>query len=168
MMNNEVSSKGTAGGKNRAGRRIDTRQMLPAIFIIVSCVWIYTGMTQFGFWNPLKGGTPAFIPIIIATVLLIASSVMLLKSFKKEEKPVYTPLCFVLLLLCLAIIGLTKLLGFLPSLLLFVLLWLKLVEKAPWKGTLVVSACLAAIGYGLFQVWLRVPFPKGLLLELFV
>jgi uncharacterized membrane protein len=144
MMNSESGSKSTAGGKKRAGGKIDTRQMLPAIFIIVSCVWIYTGMTQFGFWNPLKGGTPAFIPIIIATVLLIASSVMLLKSFKKEERPVYTPLCFFLLLL-----------------------WLKLVEKAPWKGTLVVSACLAGIGYGLFQFWLKVPFPAGLLFDLF-
>ena len=124
-------------------------------------------MTQFGFWNPLRGGTPAFMPICIATVLLISSSVMLLMSFK-DEKPAYTPLCFLFLLICLSIIGLSAVFGFLPSLLLFVLLWLKLVEKAPWKGTLIVFASLAVLGYGLFEIWLRVPFPKGLLLELLI
>ncbi|PKL03462.1 MAG: tripartite tricarboxylate transporter TctB [Spirochaetae bacterium HGW-Spirochaetae-9] len=166
-MENEKEAKAMAEGKKEGDRQLGSRQLLPAVFIIISLVWIYIGMTQFGFWNPLRGGTPAFMPICIATVLLISSSVMLLMSFK-DEKPAYTPLCFLFLLICLSIIGLSAVFGFLPSLLLFVLLWLKLVEKAPWKGTLIVFASLAVLGYGLFEIWLRVPFPKGLLLELLI
>jgi len=164
-MENETEPEAMAAGKKREGRQLGIRQLLPAVFIVISLVWIYIGLTQFGFWNPLRGGTPAFVPICIATVLLISSSVMLLMSFK-EEKPSYTPLCFLFLLICLAVIGLSAVIGFLPSLLLFVLLWLKLVEKAPWKGTLIVFASLAILGYGLFQFWLHVPFPDGFLFEL--
>src|SRR3989339_845917 len=159
-MENETEPKAMAAGKKGEKGQLGIRQLLPAVFIIISLVWIYIGMTQFGFWNPLRGGTPAFVPICIAVVLLVSSSVVLLMSFK-EEKPSYTPLCFLFLLICLAIIGLSAVIGFLPSLLLFVLLWLKLVEKAPWKGTLIVFARLAAIGYGLFKLWLQVPFPEG-------
>ncbi len=146
-------------------RRIDARQLLPTIFIAISGVWIYMGLTEFGFWNPLRGGTPAFMPICIATVLLITSSIMLFKSFK-EKKPTFTILCFVFLAMCVATVGLSLLIGFLPASLLFVLLWLKFIEKAPWKGTLIVFASLAIIAYGVFNIWLSVPFPKGLLFDL--
>lgn len=153
----EARRKGSGG--------IDARQLLPVGLIVISVIWIYKGMTEFGFWNPLRGGTPAFMPICIATVLLITSSIMLFKSFR-EEKPTYTKLCFVFLLLCVAIVGLSLLIGFLPASLLFVLLWLRLIEKAPWKGTLIVFVSLAVMAYGVFNIWLSVPFPKGLLFEL--
>jgi hypothetical protein len=164
-MEKETEPKAVAAEKSGGSRKIDTRQLLPAVLIVVSVVWIYLGISEFGFWNPLRGGTPAFMPICIATVLLITSSIMLFKSFK-EAKPVYMQLCFVFLVLCVAIIGLSLLIGFLPASLLFVLLWLRVIEKAPWKGTLILSASLAAIAYGVFYIWLSVPFPKGLLFEM--
>jgi hypothetical protein len=164
-MENETEPKAMVAGKSGGSGKIDMRQILPAIFIVISLVWIYMGMTEFGFWNQLRGGTPAFMPICIATVLLITSFIMLLKSFK-EVKPAYTPLCLIFLLLCLAVLGLSLLIGFLPASLLFVLLWLRIIEKASWKGTIILFSSLAIIGYGLFYFWLSVPFPKGLLFEL--
>jgi len=164
-MENETEPKAMAKEKVRASLKIDARQLLPAGLIVTSVVWIYKGVTEFGFWNPLRGGTPAFMPICIATVLLITSTIMLFLSYK-EVKPTYTRLCFLFLVLCMAIVGLSLLIGFLPASLLFVLLWLRLIEKAPWKGTLIVFASLAAIAYGVFNIWLSVPFPKGLLLKL--
>jgi hypothetical protein len=146
--------------------RVGTRALLPALFIVISIVWIVIGLTQFGFWNQLRGGTPAFFPICVATVLLIASMFALVQS-RKETEPVYGLLCFGFLLICFAVIALALVIGFLPSLLLFVMLWLRLVERAPWKGSLIVAICLAAVGYGLFQFWLKVPFPDGYIIDSF-
>ena len=48
----------------------------------------------------------------------------------------------------------------------FVVLWLKLLEKAPWKDTLIILAIVMAIVIGVFVVWLKVQFPEGLIFEM--
>ncbi|MBQ1771886.1 MAG: tripartite tricarboxylate transporter TctB family protein [Clostridia bacterium] len=140
------------------------RQLLPAAFILMSIVWIYQGLTKFGFFDRLKGGTPAFMPILCASVMLVASVIALIRSFK-EEKPVFHILCFIFLLLGGALIYLTKLIGLLPSLLIFVFIWVKVIEKSSWRSTLIVVGLMALIGYGLFQAILNVPFPNGLIYD---
>ena len=52
-----------------------------------------------------------------------------------------------------------------PAIILYVILWLRVVEKTPWKQTLIVLATIMAIVYGVFVVWLGVPFPQGFILE---
>ena len=59
----------------------------------------------------------------------------------------------------------TKLIGLLPSLLIFVFIWVKVIEKSSWRSTLIVVALMAVIGYGLFQGILNVPFPNGLIYD---
>ena len=49
----------------------------------------------------------------------------------------------------------------------YLVLWLKLVEHAPWKHVIIIEAILAAIIIGVFVVWLQVQFPMGLF-ELFM
>jgi len=146
----------------KAGKRFGVRQLLPLCFMIISAVWIYMGVTMYGFWDALRGGRPGFIPVIVSSCLLFLSILALLQSYK-EKKPVFMPLCFIFLLLGFAQIALGELIGLQPAMLLFVLLWLKVIEKAPWKGTLIVLACLSFISFGIFQFWLNVPFPKGIL-----
>ena len=65
-----------------------------------------------------------------------------------------------------AIIGCTYLIGMLPALGLFVVLWLKLVEHTPWKTTLIILAIVAALVIGVFVLWLGVRFPTGLIYEM--
>ena len=140
------------------------RQLLPAAFILMGVVWIYQGLTKFGFFDRLKGGTPAFMPILCASVMLVAGVIAMIRSFK-EEIPDFHILCFIFLLLGGALIYLTKLIGLLPSLLIFVFIWVKVIEKSSWRSTLIVVALMAVIGYGLFQGILNVPFPNGLIYD---
>ena len=72
------------------------------------------------------------------------------------------------ILLAAAIIGCTYLIGMLPALGLFVVLWLKLVEHAPWKTTLIILAIVAALVIGVFVMWLGVRFPTGLIYDAIV
>ena len=46
------------------------------------------------------------------------------------------------------------------------MLWLKLVEKTPWKTTIIILLFLMALVIGVFVLWLGVPFPEGLIMDL--
>lgn len=146
-------------------RKFGVRQILPLCLILISIAWIAIAMTEYGFWNDITGPTSGFMPILIATVLLICSSIALFLSFG-EEKPSFKILAFVFILLMFALIGISLLIGLVPAMLLYVLLWLRLIEKAPWKGTIILLLFLAALAYGMFQIWLHVPFPNGILFEM--
>ena len=65
----------------------------------------------------------------------------------------------------LVIYAASMIFGFLPTLLVFYIFWLKVMEKLPVKTIVISTVIISAIVYGVFSVWLSVPFPEGLLLE---
>ena len=52
--------------------------------------------------------------------------------------------------------------GLIPSCFAFVIIWLKVFEKATWKATLIVLAIAAFISVGVFDYWLGIGFPMGI------
>ena len=66
----------------------------------------------------------------------------------------------------LAILGVSYVIGFLPTLLVFYIFWLRVMEKMSWRSIVIATIVMTVIVYGTFSLWLRVPFPKGLLLEM--
>ena len=56
--------------------------------------------------------------------------------------------------------------GMLPTLALFLVLWLRCLEKYPWKTVLTVSAIIMAVVLAVFVFWLDVMFPNGLILDM--
>ena len=60
----------------------------------------------------------------------------------------------------------TFLIGLVPSCLIYIFLWLKLVERAPWKVIIIIEIIMAAIILGVFTGWLQIRFPMGLLGDL--
>ena len=66
----------------------------------------------------------------------------------------------------LVIFGVSYLIGFLPTLLLFYIFWLRMMEKMSVRTIIIATVVMTAIVYGTFSMWLKVPFPEGLLLEM--
>ena len=66
----------------------------------------------------------------------------------------------ILILLC------NLLVCMLPSCMVVSFLWLKLFEKYSWKTSIIATVLLFVFIYGIFKLWLNVPFPTGLLGEL--
>ncbi|MBS6216556.1 MAG: tripartite tricarboxylate transporter TctB family protein [Clostridiales bacterium] len=119
-------------------------------------------MIDFGFWD--GGPTPGFFPIIIAVVLLLASIASFIQVARdKDGKDVQYNRAELMVILGAAgiIIG-SMVIGLILSCLVYLVLWLKLVEHAPWKHVIIIEAILAAIIIGVFVVWLQVQFPMGL------
>ena len=136
---------------------------------VVCLVFLITGLSKFGFWNSTqKSPTPAFVPSIICTLLIAICLITVFTSLKKDGKAKYNKDEFLIILTAAAIIGCTYLIGMLPALGLFVVLWLKLVEHTPWKTTIIILAIVAALVIGVFVLWLGVRFPTGAIYEMIV
>ena len=148
-------------------KKLNTRALIPVATAIVAIVFIAVGMIDFGFWD--GGPTPGFFPIIIAVVLLLASIASFIQVARdKDGKDVQYNRAELMVILGAAgiIIG-SMVIGLILSCLVYLVLWLKLVEHAPWKHVIIIEASLAAIIIGVFVVWLQVQFPMGLF-ELFM
>ena len=143
-------------------KKLNTRALIPVATAIVAIVFIAVGMIDFGFWD--GGPTPGFFPIIIAVVLLLASIASFIQVARdKDGKDVQYNRAELMVILGAAgiIIG-SMVIGLILSCLVYLVLWLKLVEHAPWKHVIIIEAILAAIIIGVFVVWLQVQVPMGL------
>ena len=146
--------------------KIPSKILVPILTLAIGVLFAVISFCQYGFWDstamkPTKG----FFPGIIS-VALIALSVLAfingLKSPNAEFKLInwYVPAAVLL------IIGSTYVIGMIPSLLIFVFLWLKVYEKQSWVTTLVSLAIVAFIVIGCFRIWLDIQFPIGFIGEL--
>ena len=142
------------------------KQIVPLAVAALCVVFLYTGLTKFGFWDATSGPTPAFVPTIISVVLFIVCILGFITSFKDKKESKFHKEEFLVIGAAILIIAATFLIGLLPSLAVFLVLWLKLVEKTPWKTTIIILLFLMALVIGVFVLWLGVPFPEGLIMDL--
>lgn len=148
-------------------KKFGTKQILPLVIAAVCGLFIQNGLSKFGFWNGSKGPTAAFVPTIVCTLLIVLCLIAFVKSFQDTKAVKYHKDEFIMIATGLILIGAISIIGMLPALAIFVVVWLKVMEKAPWKDTLIILAIVMAIVVGVFVLWLKVRFPVGLILELF-
>jgi len=139
-------------------------QMIPLATAAMAGVFLWLGLSKYGFWHDAKGPMSGFFPVVISAALLLVSILTFFQSFS-EKRPVLPLLNWLPALGVVLILGSTLLLGMVPSLALYVVLWLRLFEKYDWKTTLITTTVIMAIVIGCFVLWLGVPFPQGLIYE---
>jgi hypothetical protein len=139
--------------------------IIPVVTAVIAAVFIYLGLTKYGFWHEMRGPLPGFFPTIIGFTLLGVSLLAFLGA-RKEEETRYPIENWYPALGVVAIMLSTLVIGMLPSLAVFVILWLRFFEKFSWKTTLIGFAVIMAIVIGAFVLWLGVPFPKGFIYDL--
>ncbi|MFV0321930.1 MAG: tripartite tricarboxylate transporter TctB family protein [Alphaproteobacteria bacterium] len=141
-------------------KKITSKQIIPIITCFIGIVFAYVGVFQLGFWE--KKPLPGFFPTIVATVIIVASIAALFQSFSDDNKPKFNKDELSVILGGLSIIIGTFIIGLIPSVILYMLYWLKIIEKAPWKDTLIIMAIILFIVFGVFVSWLQVSFPMGI------
>lgn len=144
-------------------KKFNLRTIIPLATAIIALVFIVVGLKDYGFWK--NQPTPGFFPIIIAVVLLassIACFVQIARD-KDSEEVKYNRNELMVMLGAAGIILCTFLIGLVPSCLIYIFLWLKFVEHAPWKVIIIIEIIMAAIILGVFTAWLQIRFPMGLL-----
>ncbi len=146
-------------------KKFNSKSVFALVCIAISVVWMYLGITKYGLWDAKEGPMSGFFPIIIGGVLLLSSIIFFFKSFSMEGAK-YDKGAFQLMAAMAAVFGASYLIGLLPALLVFYIFWLRVMEKMPVRTIIISTAVVGAIVYGTFAMWLKVPFPEGLLLEM--
>lgn len=145
-------------------KRFGINQIIPAVSAAIAIVFVWLGLAKYGFWHASQGPMSGFYPTIIGIGLFIMSIVGFVFSFK-DKAPIFPAESWMAVLGALAIIAASFLIGLIPSVGVYVILWLKWYEKYSWKTTLITFAVIMAIVIGCFVLWLQVPFPRGLILD---
>ncbi|MCK9524177.1 MAG: tripartite tricarboxylate transporter TctB family protein [Proteobacteria bacterium] len=147
-------------------KKVTSKMIIPVITAIIAVAFIYLGLTKYGFWHNVRGPLPGFFPTIIGFSLLAVSLLAFVSGIKEqaEKWPIenWYPAIGVI-----AIMVSTLVIGMLPSLAIFVIVWLRWFEKFSWKLTLIGLAVVMAIVIGAFVLWLGVPFPNGFIYDWF-
>ena len=145
-------------------KKFGTKQIVPLIIAAICAVFLVNGLQKFGFWNATqKSPTAAFVPSIICVLLIAICLITVVTSLKQDGKAEYHKEEFLMILAAVAIIAGIYVFGMLPTLAVFAVLWLKVLEKAPWKTTIIILVIVMAIVIGVFVLWLGVRFPNGMI-----
>lgn len=145
--------------------KFNSRALIPIATAIIAAIFIGVGLKDFGFWD--NQPTAAFFPIIIAVVLLATSILCLVQVLRgKEAAPIYNKNELMVILGGGGIIIGCYVIGLILSCLLYLFLWLKVIEKASWKAIIIIEVFMAALILGVFVFWMQVQFPMGLLANL--
>jgi small-conductance mechanosensitive channel len=143
-------------------RHFGINQLIPVLTALMAVAFIWLGLSKYGFWSDTKGPLPGFFPVVVAVAMLFVSLLTFVQSFRGSV-PSWPAENWLVVLSAVLIIGGTFLIGMVPSLAVYVLIWLRRFEKCTWRTTLVTTAVIMAVVIGCFVIWLGVPFPKGLI-----
>jgi putative tricarboxylic transport membrane protein len=132
--------------------------------------------------DELANPGPGVFPLLVGTVLAILAALQLVRSLRKmkppggenegteEARPVTeTPRrdagARVLLMIAVFVVYLlmVKWVGFFASNFLFVIVSSRLLGAKDWKSPILLSVGIDLFCYLLFEVWLKVSFPRGIL-----
>lgn len=146
--------------------KVPSLQLIPVVGLIVGVVFLSVGLKNYGFWNSTTNTpTAGFFPVIVAVLLCIFSVLAFLQSLKAKSveyhlRNWYVPFGFALFIVALMIIGTV------PAVILFEILWVKWYEKMSWKTTIICVIFCLIIVIPVFTMWLGVSFPAGMIVEL--
>ena len=138
-------------------RRLAKGELALALFFaLLGALWIVAALRM-----PLWSGfvpQSGFMPLWYGVALVgLAAAILATNQEKRLEEPVGKALV-VLAVLAATILGL-KLIGFVPSIFLLLLVLYAAVERLPVVRSLAVAAGTTGVLYLVFKTWLGVPLP---------
>ncbi len=146
--------------------KIPTKVIVPVVTCAIGILFASIAFGQYGFWDSVAmKPTKGFFPGIIS-IGLIALSVLAFINGLKSPTAEFRLINWYVPLAVLLIIAATYVIGMIPSLLIFVLLWLKVYEKQSWSTTIIALLIVSFIVIGCFRIWLDIQFPIGFIGEL--
>lgn len=140
------------------------KRLVPLCTALFSVVWIIYGFAAHSVWDSVRGPQSGFFPTLVAALLLVVSVIAVIQA-ESEPLPVFRADHFLLIGTIAAMYVMILAVGMFPTVLAFLIAWLRWLEKYPWKTTLTVAAVICAIVFGVFVLWLGVMFPKGLVFD---
>jgi putative tricarboxylic transport membrane protein len=146
-------------------RLLNADVAIALVMLVLGGYWTVAAV-PYGLW---RGSTPGtgFLPFwygVLIVLLALAILVQRLRITDDRQAATESPVkpLLILLIVAVAIIGL-EVVGFIPSILATLLLLFIVVERLPIVASAVVAVVTTAVLYLMFEKWLGVPLPHGLL-----
>ena len=154
------------------------RIVISVLLILVSCLWMYMGIFEYGMWVPGVSADTGFIPTVFGAIVLLFSIIKLVRDIKaysqarqeaataEKGKASFLEILVKLKPLlpaavaALAII-LIKIFGMVIGTFVSLFIYMKFVNNDKWVKSLWVPAVITLFFYAVFVLWLKVPFPRG-------
>jgi hypothetical protein len=159
----------TQGGEGRpAFSRKSAEIAVAALFFIFGAIVIYDS-ARLGFgWQEIHGPRPGYFPFYIGLLICVSAVVNLVRALRvppdKNSTFVYAgqlKLVLAVLIPTAIYAALVTWIGIYASSVLFIGFFMRWLGKYPWWKVLLVSVLTAVIFYVIFEIWFKVPLPKG-------
>ncbi|WP_072825654.1 tripartite tricarboxylate transporter TctB family protein [Modicisalibacter ilicicola] len=144
-------------------RRPWLNSTVTVFIILMGIAWAALGFLKYGFWFN-NGPGAGFFPAVAGTGVAILGTFSLLRSPPRNSDTSIKNL-WPAIAMALTIITI-PLLGMIPSMVIFIILWMAVIEQKKWMTSLITGIGAGVVVYLLFGLWLKVAFPQGLLLEM--
>ena len=157
------------GGESRAAFRQKSAEVaVAALFFAIGCVVIYDS-NRLGFgWQDVHGPRPGYFPFYIGLLICIASVINFARALRLSGESNKTFVEVGQLKLVLTVLvptaiyaALVTWIGIYASSVLFIAFFMRWLGKYAWWKVVVVSVVTIAVFYMVFEIWFKVPLPKG-------
>jgi putative tricarboxylic transport membrane protein len=139
-----------------------------ALFFILGAIVIYDS-ARLGFgWQEVHGPRPGYFPFYIGLIICIASlvNIVLALRVKAAEDKAFVEVGQLKMVLTVLIptalyAFLVTWIGIYVSSVLFIGFFMRWLGKYAWWKAVLVSVITVAVFYVIFEIWFKVPLPKG-------
>jgi hypothetical protein len=158
----------TEGGEVRAAfRRKSAELVVGGLFLLIGAIVIYDSRRLGASWGP-DGPEPGYFPFYVGLIMCIASAVNLVRGLaippaKNGPFVLVGQLRLVLSVLIPTAVyaALVTWTGIYVASVLFIALFMRWLGKYPWWKVVAVSLGSVVVFYLIFELWFKVPLPKG-------
>ena len=140
-----------------------------AILLALAVAYTATAAGRYTYWTATGPGS-GFFPFWLGLVLAVLSTLLLVSAVRRPDPgPAWLPTGhgaarFVVVVLVTAVfIALMPLLGMVLGTAVFLAVLLRMLEGHSWRATVAVAVGAAVANWAIFVLWLKVPFPVGVL-----
>jgi hypothetical protein len=149
-------------GKDTSGSHVTLERTVTLGLAVIGAAFAMAGLFEYGVWQN-RGPGAGFFPLVIGGAMVLLCATVLVSSRKTGTELRPTSRNLALAAGMIAVPGCALLIGMTPAIAVFILAWIRLIERRPWRQALV-SAAAAALGLQvLFSIWLGIRLPEGLL-----
>lgn len=157
------------GEDRRAAFRVKGAEVAVAFgFLALGGLVIYDSLRLGIGWQEVHGPRPGYFPFYVGAIIAVSALVNLVRALLVPEEDDATfvqlgQLKLVLTVLVPAAIyaALVGWIGIYVSSILFISFFMRWLGRYPWWKVAVVSVGAAAVFFLIFEIWFKVPLPKG-------
>ncbi len=140
------------------------KYIVPIFVILAGIFFAVYSYTHYQFYSPTQGPMQGFMPVVLGILLVISGIAALIQARNEEDKSLDPRNWSIVLAMGLVLIF-NFIIGTLPSVAVFLIIWLKFISKYNWKITLFVFVIIMAFVIGVFKIWMDIPFTQGIIIE---